>query len=424
LCRELYLKAGVPVPRAGHAHVYLNGRDLGLYVLTEGWNKQFVHRFFKNADGNLYDCGFARDVNSKLHVNAGEDPEDLSDLARLVAAGHEAAKRKALDPLVPVLDVDRFIRLVVLDALLWNWDGYAIGHNNYRVFHDLDSDKMVFMPHGMDQMFWRADAPIMPGGKGTIGVAVLASAEGRKRYMDQVREFMGGILDSEKLTDRLQEISGSIQPTLKQIGAATAARQQRAVEQFSRMIIMRVASLRAQLAGCSNLVTLGIGKSVPISQWTVQSAGSDAQSLHLRTVGNSAESCQRALWLEAGYYRIEGRVRTKGVKAPSGAENSGAGFRVISVRKPTTGVNWDWFPYRESREYEKRREMVPPGGKDDRVIGDSDWKPLSYDFDLHQPMADVQVFCELRAEKGEAWFDPDSIRLVRRAAPKGQGTKP
>jgi hypothetical protein len=94
------------------------------------------------------------------------------------------------------------------------------------------------------------------------------------------------------------------------------------------------------------------------------------------------------------------------------------------VRKPTTGVNWDWFPYRESREYEKRREMVPPGGKDDRVIGDSDWKPLSYDFDLHQPMADVQVFCELRAEKGEAWFDPDSIRLVRRAAPKGQGTKP
>ena len=38
--------------------------------------------------------------------------------------------------------------------------------------------------------------------------------------------------------------------------------------------------------------------------------------------------------------------------------------------------------------------------------------------ELHQPMADLQFLCELRADKGEAWFDPDSIRLVRHAPPK------
>src|ERR1051326_762836 len=39
LCREVFVKAGVPVPRAEYATVELNGRSLGLYVLTEGWNK-------------------------------------------------------------------------------------------------------------------------------------------------------------------------------------------------------------------------------------------------------------------------------------------------------------------------------------------------------------------------------------------------
>src|SRR5437867_574567 len=49
--RELYTHVGVPVPRAGHTRVELNKRDLGLYVLTEGWNKQFLKRHFKNTKG-------------------------------------------------------------------------------------------------------------------------------------------------------------------------------------------------------------------------------------------------------------------------------------------------------------------------------------------------------------------------------------
>ena len=111
-------------------------------------------------------------------------------------------------------------------------------------------------------------------------------------------------------------------------------------------------------------------------------------------------------------------MRTKGVKISSGEQSSGAGFRVVSLRKPTAGVNWDWFPYRESRDYEVRGEMPSPIGRNDRLIGDSDWKPIAYDFELHQPMADLQFLCELRAEKGEAWFDPDSLRLTRRSPPK------
>src|SRR5262249_7388215 len=55
LCGELFRAAGVPTPRGTHARVRLNGRDLGFYVLKEGFDKMFLRRYFKNPNGNLYD---------------------------------------------------------------------------------------------------------------------------------------------------------------------------------------------------------------------------------------------------------------------------------------------------------------------------------------------------------------------------------
>ncbi len=60
ICGELFLAAGVPAARASHARVELNGRDLGLYVVKEGFDKKFLKRHFKDVNGNLYDGGFLR----------------------------------------------------------------------------------------------------------------------------------------------------------------------------------------------------------------------------------------------------------------------------------------------------------------------------------------------------------------------------
>src|SRR5262249_8376644 len=129
---------------------------------------------------------------------------------------------------------------------------------------------------------------------------------------------------------------------------------------------------------------------ISITNWTLPEKG-DAE-LHLMAIdANSPASLRSTVWLEAGFYRLEGRVRTKGVVVGF-AQPSGAGFRVISERKPSDGTSWDWFPYRESRNYEKRGEMIMAGGKNDRARGDSDWTQVSYDFELHQPMADLQLF--------------------------------
>jgi hypothetical protein len=411
--RELYRKVGVPVPRAGHARVFLNDRDLGLYVLTEGWNKQFLHQSFKNAEGNLYDCGFAKEINPNMQVNSGADPTDHSDITALIAAANEATRKKSLEPLNSVLDVDRFLRLLVLDGLLWNWDGYSIGHNNYRVFYDRESGKMIFMPHGLDQMFWRPNGPIMPGGKGLVAKAVLASPEGRDRYLALTREFMNSWFNSDDLVDRVVAISESLEPVLREIGPAAQTRQRRGLTMLCTLMRQRIGSLRLQLAGSSRLLRLDSAQSVVVTNWN---GTPDANgSLHLKA-NDKLTTVDSTLWLEAGYYRVEGRVKTTGVKGSSNEGPAGAGFRATSDRKPSMGTSWDWFPFRESND-PRRAELTTPKGHDERIPGDSDWRRISYDFELHQPMADLKLACELRADKGEAWFDLGSLKLTRLSGP-------
>jgi hypothetical protein len=55
ICGELLRAAGVPAPRITHARVMLNGRNLGLYVLVEEFDKTFLGRHFSNPNGNCYD---------------------------------------------------------------------------------------------------------------------------------------------------------------------------------------------------------------------------------------------------------------------------------------------------------------------------------------------------------------------------------
>ena len=46
------------------------------------------------------------------------------------------------------------------------------------------------------------------------------------------------------------------------------------------------------------------------------------------------------------------------------------------------------------------------------VQGGNDWTPGSYEFEVQEPIADVEVICEVRGA-GSAWFDTGSLRLVR-----------
>src|SRR6185295_6902273 len=83
IASDLFRAAGVATPRVTHARVWLNERDVGLYVLKEGFDKLLVKRFFEHANGNLYDGGFCQDVDADLSKECGKGPDDRADLIAL-----------------------------------------------------------------------------------------------------------------------------------------------------------------------------------------------------------------------------------------------------------------------------------------------------------------------------------------------------
>src|SRR5436190_5834204 len=192
LARELFASVDVPSPRAGHAFVKLNGRASGLFVLIEGANKEFVKRNFPSTKGNLYDGGSGGDITKALKVDSGENREDRSDLTNLLNAAREPDLTRRLARLEQALDVQRFISFAATEAFIVHWDGYAIGGNNYRLFHDVSRDKMVFIPSGMDQLFGVSSSPtlsITPPFKGIVAKALFSVPEARRRYREEVEKF-------------------------------------------------------------------------------------------------------------------------------------------------------------------------------------------------------------------------------------------
>jgi spore coat protein H len=255
LCRQLSDAAGIPVPRAQWATVLINDRDLGLYVMLEGADKKFLRRYFKNPNGNLYDGGFCQEIKTTLEAHSGEHPDDHSDLARLLAAATERDPEARWAKLNQVLDVNRFISSLAMEVLMCHWDGYAMNKNNYRIYHDLDTDRMVFIPHGMDQMFgmpeWERrsspEASIEPMMRGAVARAVMNSPEGRKLYFERLQSLRMRLFDPEQLIRQVQELDRHIRPTLAAYDPAWARQHDRQVATLCDHIRRRVRSVDDQL---------------------------------------------------------------------------------------------------------------------------------------------------------------------------------
>jgi hypothetical protein len=245
LCSEMFREAGVPAARATNARVEMNGRKLGFYVLVEGVTQDFLGLYFKNTEGNLYDFPYMHDITSS-EAKESKD-RDASDLRALAAAAREPDLDKRWQRLERVLDLDRFITYLALEVMIWDWDCYAICRNNYRVYHDPTSDKIVFMPHGMDQIFDNPKGSILPVMKGLTARAVLEVPEGRHRYFECMKILADHQFTSELMTKKVTELRNRIRPVLLGLNPRAAKKHDVAVARLEQHIQQRIESVQKQL---------------------------------------------------------------------------------------------------------------------------------------------------------------------------------
>jgi spore coat protein H len=401
---ELFRKAGVPAARVTYASVSLNGRGKQLYVIKEGFTKDMLGMYFRNTKGNLYDGGFLREITDPLENDAkGEDVRDRSDLKALAKAAQEPDPGKRWEELNRVLDVDRFITYAALEVITWDWDGYVKNRNNYRIFHDLDTDKMVFFPHGMDQMFWeptgtgpktRREAIMPSDWFGTLVAQALIkeTPQGKRLYQKRFGEVFTNVFRLEMLTNRVEELATLLRPHL-------GRDYEGQVKRMRELITARHAFLSRMLSEPAPVPLAFADGSAPVSKWEITASPADPAkakrdkvqfdgrtALHISTTTNTAASWRSTVLLTRGKYRFEALARVASVESMSNTnKGAGAGIRHSGVRKPRTN----------------------------QLDGTSSWMPLAHEFSVVHDEDEVQLLCELRAKKGEVWFDLDSLRLVK-----------
>lgn len=243
VCGDIFRQAGVPAPRALPVLVELNGRRLGLYVLLENVNNAFLGRWFKTPDGNVYSPPGNTDITGSLDRTGGREGNTANDLQALAAAA------RTRDParLAKVLDLERFLSFMAVEVMLCHWDGYTSNIKNYLVYHDVDAQKMVFIPHDLDSMLQDWSRTVLPRPKGVVARVILAHSVTRNQYLRRFGEIYSSHFVPRVLTERIDEIVKTLAPDIAaydpQMGQAFSVN---AIVWKGR-IVNRHSALRAEL---------------------------------------------------------------------------------------------------------------------------------------------------------------------------------
>lgn len=382
LGREIFNATTVPAPRAGHATVTLNGEPLGLYVLLEGANKQFLKHHFKNVEGNYYEGAFRGDITSYLEAKSGAHPNDHSDLDALITAAREPDLERRFAAMSRVLDVDPFATFLALEVLLGHWDGYSLHENNYRIFHDNTSGRLIFMPHGMDQLFGlrrrEMDTSVLPTMSGLAAAAFVETRAGRRLYLDRMAELHTNVFKVPVLTAHVDKLEKLLRPILRgddefetRVSILRSRLAERSEEIGRQLAEMRTPKFDDRGETSLAKLSFNVGRRDFFRGGRGRWGGEFSRD---------SGSPRAILFLQSGRYRLEARLR---------AEVQG---RLVSTNAITLTSS--------------------AGRGTKRSNSTHDWVVVEHEFTLGEPDY-VELGYQFGALDGIAAFDKSSLKLIR-----------
>jgi len=407
LAGEIARAAGVPASRCAHAYVTMGGKVLGVYVLKEGFDGEFLRPFFKDTHGHLYDGGLHNDIHPELELDKG-DPKDKSRITEFTNALREGDPARRRDRLGRILDIDAYLRHLAVENILVHGDGYSYRANNYRVYEDPASGRFHFILHGMDNVFgvdsWGQSsprayvfaspvvAPLYPGASVTAVAQALwgdkQDAALRERFRRQAFAVYAQAIQGRDWARRTEEVTANLKAKLLPVDPQEAARAERRGLEGAAQVRRRMAIVDAQFADATALRTPGGSAQLGPYLWNVSTDRGEAREqreggrecFHLRKSAEGGQVDLRLpLALEPGRYRLETEARTQGIAG-------GVGLRLrLSGDADQPGLP--------------------------SLAGTAEWQPLRLDFTVTG--GDLTLVMELRSATGAAWLDRGKTRLIR-----------
>lgn len=391
LSTQMFRDAGVPAARVTHAFVEFNGRALGLYVLIEAMNKEFLRQHFRKSGGNLYEA-YLQDIDQKLDQDNGDDTSQ-ADLKRLVEVCKIESPVERWRRLPEVFEVDRYLSHLAVEMFIAHTDGYAMNRNNYRLYHDPGTGRFTMIAHGADWGFANGGAPVRPPTGSLLTRAVLSVPEGRRLYHERARALFTNVFRLETLSNRVSAAIQRLQAAARndaeakqfagygaEMNRRVAARHETVTRQ---MALPDPGPLKFDAAGVATLSGWITDKKTGTS--TLDIAPLDGRlALSVKAGDGGAVASWRALViLPPGKFRFTGEVRGQGIEPDASDTGAGAGLRISGGKRTA------------------------------KLEGDAGWTPMNYEFEVSTDGEDRTLVCELRAKRGTAWFAMDSLKLIR-----------
>lgn len=398
-------EANVPATRVSHARVRIaigapgtDGaivRDMGLYVFKESFDGAFLKEHFRNTGGNLYDGGFCQDIDADLERDEGKGEETRADLRALSEACRDPDMKARWKKIEELVDVPEFVRFLALEAMLAHWDGYAFNSNNYRLYFEPGKGAR-FIPHGMDQCFQDPGMSVLDMPRALVASSVMKNPEWRSDYRRAIVRLLPEF-DARKLVRRLEPVQKRVQDALRAVSPEAAAAQAEAANAFVERLAARAQSLAEQKSAPepkplvfktnAAVAIRGFHGMSEVEDANVEEVDENGARWYRVTAGPSGRCVagfRRSVLLEKGRYRFEAVLRTDGVATleEPDAPGAGAGIR-------TSGTT--------------RADGATGGGE----------RPVSFEFDVTEATADIELVLELRARAGTAMWRADSITLTR-----------
>lgn len=249
---ELFRAAGVPAPRCNYARVSVNGVPLGIYTHVESVGKPMLSRHFDDDEGNLYEGTLSdfRDgwmATFERKTNEGDpDRSDLQSIYDALALADDGAMVAALEQ---VMDLEEFFSFWAVETMTSHWDGYAGNNNNFFVYGDPTTGRMMFLPWGADQLFGPG-YPLDPGlTRSVLTERLFLHDPTRARYLTRYGAILDQIWDDDALLAEVDRVEALI----------TASIPAAETEAFETAI----AELRSTLTGREQLLRSALGATGP-----------------------------------------------------------------------------------------------------------------------------------------------------------------
>ncbi len=172
LCWDFFHDAQITAPRSNHTELYINGDFYGLYLNTEHIDDEFVNIWFGNKSGNLYKCTYPADLNfisnnpddykvapwdnRTYDLKTNQILDDYTDLAEFIGFLNQSSDADFACRFSEYFNVYNYLKIVAVDILTGNWDGYMYNQNNFYLYHNPLTGQFEYIPYDTDNT-WGID---------------------------------------------------------------------------------------------------------------------------------------------------------------------------------------------------------------------------------------------------------------------------